>query len=46
MAGPYTGETVQPHSQASPRVEPPRQMGQGETEEYIVKKGPGRGQKG
>ena len=31
MAGPYTAKTIRRHSQASPRVESPRQMGQGET---------------
>ena len=37
MAGPYTAKTDQRHSQASPRVEPPREMGQGKTEEYMAK---------
>jgi len=35
MAGTRTAKTVRRHSQASPRVESPRQKGQGETEEYI-----------
>jgi len=36
MAGPYTVKTIQQHSQASPSVESPSQMGQGETEEYML----------
>jgi hypothetical protein len=44
MTGPYTVKTTC-HSQASPRVESPRQMGQGETEEYMVKNGVRRGQR-
>jgi len=39
MAGPYTAKNTQRHSQASSRVESPRQTGQGETEEYMAKKG-------
>jgi len=38
MAGPYTVKTTC-HSQASTRVESPRQTGQGETEEYMAKNG-------
>jgi len=37
MAGPYTAKTVRRHSQASPKVEPPKQTGQGKTEEYMTK---------
>jgi hypothetical protein len=33
MAGPYTVEIVQQYSLTSPKVEPPRQTGQGETED-------------
>jgi len=32
MARPYTAKTLRRHSQASPRVESPRQTGQEETE--------------
>jgi len=39
MAGPYTAETDRRHNQTSPRVEPPRQTGQRETEEYVAKNG-------
>jgi hypothetical protein len=44
IARPYTVKTIQ-HGQASPRVEPPRQTGQGETKEYMVKNGAWRGQR-
>ena len=37
MAGPYTAKTIRRHSQTSPRVESPRQTGQGETKEYMAK---------
>jgi len=45
MAGPYTTKTTQRRSQASPRVESPRQMGQVETEEYVAKNVARRGQR-
>ena len=45
MAGPYTVKIIQCHSQASPRVESPRQMGQVENKEYMAKNGAGRGQR-
>ena len=34
--GHYTAKTVRRHSQASPRMEPPKQTGQGKTEEYMA----------
>jgi hypothetical protein len=37
MAGPYTAKPIRRHSQTSPRVESPRQIGQQETEEYMAK---------
>jgi len=45
MAGPYTAKTARRHSQAGPRVEPQRQTGQGETEEYMAKNGARRDQR-
>jgi len=45
MAGPYTAKTTRRHSQASPRVESPRQTGEGETKEYMAKDGARRGQR-
>jgi hypothetical protein len=44
IAGPYTAETVRRHSQTIPRVEPPRQTGQRETEEHMAKSGAWKGQ--
>jgi hypothetical protein len=45
IVGPHTAKTTRHHSQASPRVESPRQMGQGETGEYMAKNGVRRGQR-
>jgi hypothetical protein len=45
MAGLYTAETIRQHSQTSPRVEPPRQAGQGETKEHMAKNSAWRGQR-
>ena len=39
MAGPYNAETDRRHNKTSPRVEPTRQTGQRETEEYMAKNG-------
>jgi len=44
-AGPYTEKTTWRHSQESPRVESPRQMGQGETDEDMAKNSARTGQR-